>query len=94
MERIRYLAQPHSPAAGAVISPNYNFQRDRQMNKFHRLAVFGVLTALVSISGCVVAPGPSDHGPYRYENGDRIDRNGNRDANWCGNHSDDQGCRR
>jgi hypothetical protein len=94
MERIRYLAQPHSPAAGTVISPNVNFQRNRQMNKFHQLAVFGVLTTLVTISGCVVARDPNDHGPYRYENGDRIDRDGHRDANWCGDHGDDQGCRR
>jgi hypothetical protein len=61
------------------------------MNAFYRVAVLGTLTTLVSISGCVI--GPYGHGPYRYENGDRIDRDGNREAHWCDNHSNEQGCR-
>ena len=66
------------------------------MNTFSRIAVLGALTSLVSISGCIVAPdrGPDEHGPYRYQNGDRIDRDGHREAHWCDNHHDDQGCRR
>jgi len=63
------------------------------MNKFNRMAALSALTMVVSISGCVVAHGPYDHGPYRYENGDRIDRDGNREAHWCDSHNDDQGCR-
>jgi hypothetical protein len=63
------------------------------MNTFNRIAVLGALTTLVSLSGCVVAPGPSDHGPYRYENGDRIDHEGHREARWCDNHHDEEGCR-
>jgi hypothetical protein len=61
------------------------------MNAFYRIAVLGTLTTLVSISGCVVAAGGP--GPYRYEHGDRIDRDGNREAHWCDNHNDEQGCR-
>jgi len=68
------------------------------MNTFYRIAVLGALTTLVSISGCIVArgPGPYDHdqGTYRYENGDRIDRDGHREARWCDNHHDDEHCRR
>jgi hypothetical protein len=63
------------------------------MNTLHRITVLSALTTLVSISGCVVAHGPYDHGPYRYENGDRIDSNGNRDSHWCDSHNDD-GCHR
>jgi hypothetical protein len=62
------------------------------MNTFHRLVVVGTLTTLVSISGCIVSPGAYNHGPYRYENGDRIDRDGNREAHWCDSHNDDEGC--
>jgi hypothetical protein len=62
------------------------------MNAFYRMAALGTLTTLVTISGCVFAPG--GHGPYRYENGDRIDRDGNREAHWCDSHNDEQGCRR
>lgn len=64
------------------------------MNTFYRIAVLGSLTTLVSISGCVVARGGYDHGAYRYENGDRIDRDGNREAHWCDNHNAEQSCRR
>ena len=62
------------------------------MNKFHRLTILAAIATLGSLSGCYV--GVRDHGPYRYENGDRIDRDGNREAHWCDNHHDDQGCGR
>ena len=64
------------------------------MNTLHRIAVLAAINTLVSLSGCVVAPGPYDHGPYRYENGDRFDRDGHREAHWCDNHHDDEGCHR
>jgi len=67
------------------------------MNKFYRIAVLGAITALVTISGCYVGVrdhGPYNHGPYRYENGDRIDRDGNREAHWCDGHHGDEGCGR
>jgi hypothetical protein len=78
------------------------FQRDKQMNTFYGTAVLGAITTLVSLSGCIVARdhGPYDRGPYnqgtyRYENGDRIDRDGRREAHWCDNHrDDDEHCRR
>jgi hypothetical protein len=63
------------------------------MNTFHRIVVLGALTTLVSISGCIVAHGP-DHGPYTYENGDRVDHDGNREAHWCDSHHDEEGCHR
>lgn len=70
-----------------------NYNRTTLMNAFYRMAVLGALTTLVSISGCVVAGGGYNHGPYRYENGDRIDRDGNREAHWCDSHNGEQGCR-
>jgi hypothetical protein len=65
------------------------------MNTLNRIAIWGALTMLVSLSGCIVAGGGYgyDHGPYRYENGDRIDRDGRREAHWCDGHKDEQGCR-
>jgi len=43
------------------------------------------------ISGCIVA---TDHGPYRYDHGDRYDRYGHREAHWCDRHrDDDEHCR-
>lgn len=85
---------PHIPASD-------NFQRDKSMNTFYRIAVLGAITTLVSISGCYVARdhgphdrGPYDQGAYRYENGDRIDRDGHREVRWCDNHHDDEHCRR
>lgn len=55
-----------------------------------RLLMFGAIAALSSLSGCFV--GPHDDG-YRYENGDRIDRDGHRDVHWCDGHHDDEHCR-
>ena len=78
----------------SVIPATARFQQDKQMNAIYRMAVLGTLTTLVSISGCVVAPGANGHGPYRYENGDRIDRDGNRETHWCDGHNGDEGCRR
>jgi hypothetical protein len=70
-------------------------QRESLMNALHRMVALCAITTLASISGCYVARdrGPYEPGPYRYENGDRIDRDGHRDAHWCDNH-DDEGCRR
>jgi hypothetical protein len=56
------------------------------------MAALGALTTLVIMSGCVVSDRGSDRGPYTYENGDRVDRDGHRDAHWCDNHHDDEGC--
>jgi hypothetical protein len=66
------------------------------MKPFYRTAVLGAITTLVSISGCIVAGdrGPHDQATYRYENGDRIDRDGHREVRWCDNHHDDEHCRR
>ena len=67
----------------------------------YRTAALGAITTLMSLSGCIVAPerGPYERGPnyqqtYRYENGDRIDRDGRRESHWCDNHRDEEGCRR
>lgn len=35
-----------------------------------------------------------DRGPYRFENGDRIDRFGHREVRWCDDHHEDEHCRR
>jgi len=66
------------------------------MNTLHRMAVLAVITAVVNVSGCYVGRdhGPYDYGPYRYENGDRIDRDGHRDVHWCDSHHDDENCHR
>lgn len=71
------------------------------MNSFNRLAIFGAIAALSSLSGCVIAPdqgyrdhdGHRDQDRYRYENGDRIDRDGHREVRWCDRHHDDEHCR-
>jgi len=72
------------------------------MKIFNRMTVLGALTALVSLSGCVI-PGPGnyrqndrgrDRGQYTYDHGDRIDRSGHRDVGWCGHHRDDSNCHR
>lgn len=59
------------------------------MNILNRIAILGVLVAVANLSACIV----TDHGPYRYENGDRVDRNGVREAHWCDHHRDDPNCR-
>jgi len=65
------------------------------MNTLYRLAVLGAITTLVGLTGCYVARdrGPYEPGTYRYENGDRIDRDGHRDEHWCDSHND-EGCHR
>jgi hypothetical protein len=66
------------------------------MNTLNRLAALGALAALSSLSACVVAPdggGYGDQNRYRYEHGDRIDRDGHREARWCDGHRDDEHCR-
>jgi hypothetical protein len=61
------------------------------MSTWSRLAIFGVLAALMSLQGCERHhEGP---GPYRYEHGDRIDRYGHRDVRWCDAHHEDPACR-
>jgi hypothetical protein len=60
------------------------------------LCGLGALVALFNVSGCtrvVDHGGGGDHGPYRWEHGDRIDRDGNREAHWCDGHHDDEHCR-
>ncbi len=64
------------------------------MNTFKRLAALGAIAALLGVSatGCLIAP--RDHGPYNYDHGDRIDRDGHREAHWCDHHrGDDEHCR-
>jgi hypothetical protein len=58
-----------------------------------RMTLFGlgVLVALLNLSGC--ARGDGDHGPYRWEHGDRIDRDGHREVRWCDGHHEDEHCR-
>jgi hypothetical protein len=67
------------------------------MNTVTRLITFGAIAALSSLSGCVIAPGHGDgdgaRERYRYEHGDRIDRDGHREAHWCDAHRDDEHCR-
>ena len=57
-----------------------------------RIALLSAIGVLAGLSGCLVAP--RDHGPYRYENGDRIDRDGRHEAHWCDDHRGDEHCRR
>ncbi len=57
---------------------------------FSRIALLGLAGVLMSLSGCIVA---RDHGPYRYENGDRVDRYGHHEAHWCAEHRYDDHCR-
>ena len=73
------------------------------MNAFNRVAAWGLVTVLLSLSGCVIAPDHEryrdheanrDREQYRYEHGDRIDREGHRDVRWCDrHHDDDEHCR-
>lgn len=62
-----------------------------RMSHLSRLAVLSALLAFlgVGMSGCIVA---GDHGPYRYDHGDRYDRYGHRDARWCDDHHGDEHC--
>ena len=64
------------------------------------------LSAVLNLSGCIVAHDDYDHGyrasrsdgyryydGYRYEHGDRVSRDGRRDVGWCDIHRDDIHCR-
>ena len=53
------------------------------------LAACAAVLAIVSLSGCAVS---SDEVSYRYEHGDRIDSNGNREEHWCDHHPEDAHC--
>ena len=67
------------------------------MNTVNRVAAWGAIAVLSSLSGCIVTPAHSPDGDqerYRYENGDRVDRDGHREARWCDSHHDDEHCRR
>ena len=63
----------------------------------------GLLAALatINLAGCVWVPDHArdsdrDHSTvreqYRYENGDRVDREGHREVGWCNQHRDDEHC--
>jgi hypothetical protein len=54
------------------------------------LCGLGAMVALLNLSGCTRV---EDHGPYRWEHGDRIDRDGHREAHWCDAHHEDEHCR-
>jgi hypothetical protein len=58
------------------------------MSTINRLLSLSAVVALLCLGGCVI----HDRGPYRYENGDRIDRYGHRDVHWCDNHHEDEHC--
>jgi hypothetical protein len=62
------------------------------MTLLRRLTALSALLALLGagISGCIIAP---DHGPYRYDHGDRYDRYNHREAHWCNRHHEDEHCR-
>lgn len=62
------------------------------MSHLSRLAALSAILAMlgVGMSGCIVE---RDHGPYRYDHGDRYDRDGHRDARWCDHHHEDEHCR-
>ncbi|HEY3784374.1 MAG TPA: hypothetical protein VGL55_03750 [Steroidobacteraceae bacterium] len=60
------------------------------MNIFNRIVLLATFGAVLGVSGCIVE---RDHGPYRYDHGDRIDRYGHHEAHWCDNHRDDEHCR-
>jgi hypothetical protein len=68
-----------------------SLQQDEYMKASYRIAVLGAIAAVANLSACHVH---DDHGPYRYENGDRIDRDGRREVRWCENHHEDENCRR
>jgi hypothetical protein len=68
-----------------VASPNAS----DQVNKFSRMVLLGALVTILDLAGCHA----SDHGPYRYERGDRVDRDGHRDVGWCNDHHEDDHCR-
>jgi hypothetical protein len=51
--------------------------------------VCAALMAVLTLSGCALR----GEGPYTYDRGDRVDRDGNRDVGWCDVHRDDMHCR-
>jgi len=69
------------------------------MSSIVRLAALGAVLAALSLSGCVWEEGHHGHDGYvwhdgyRYEHGDRVDREGHRDARWCDAHRDYEYCR-
>jgi hypothetical protein len=63
------------------------------MSTFNRIAALSAIAAVIGLTGCVVER-EHDHGPYRYEHGDRIDRDGRHEEHWCERHHDEEHCRR
>jgi hypothetical protein len=55
------------------------------------LLSLGVMVALLNLSGCTRVE--EDHGPYRFEHGDRVDKDGHRDVRWCDGHHEDEHCK-
>jgi len=60
------------------------------MSSYNRISALGAIMIVLSVASCT----GRDHGPYRYENGDRVDRDGHREAHWCDDHRDDEHCHR
>lgn len=52
------------------------------------------LSAIALLLGVLCGCHERDRGPYRWENGDRIDRFGHREVHWCDSHHEDEHCRR
>ena len=59
------------------------------MSRFRWVALLAAVVTAAGVSGC----GARDHGQYRFEHGDRIDRDGHREVRWCDAHRDDEHCR-
>ena len=68
-------------------------KREDQVKNANRMTLIsvGVMVALLNLSGCTRVE--EDHGPYRFEHGDRIDRDGHRETRWCDGHHEDEHCR-
>jgi hypothetical protein len=64
-----------------------------EVKNANRMTLFGlgVMVALLNLSGCTRVE--EDHGPYRFEHGDRVDRDGHREVRWCDGHHEDEHCR-
>ncbi len=66
------------------------------MTTKYLVAALLALTAVLNLSGCVVAHDDGyryDDEGYRYDHGDRVSREGRRDVGWCSVHRDDVHCR-
>jgi hypothetical protein len=59
------------------------------MRPINLLVACAAVLVMLSLSGCWVPP---DHGPYTYDRGDRVDRDGNRDVGWCVEHPGNVHC--